>query len=330
MRIIRCKQSLTVVLSGGRIIQTNVCTDEMFKEVERLRAEDNEFELINLLIPEREDGTLSNARLIKFWNDMESTSELTTKGESVYWESVSSLSMPISFAEKVMKAERAGNTDALNAYRNFWTLLSLNPDATVRENLFKFLEKWGMVITKSGLFVGYRNANIYRESDNPSEGTIYTDAHSGTTRIMIGRMVTLPREKCDCDSSRECSRGLHIGGTSWLDQGYYGDVGLVCLVNPVDVVAVPWANAEYGKLRTCAYLPIDEAQYNEEGHIIPFRTDSGFEEPFVPTILYDGITATEDTATYSIPRPNNTTEAKTVSDKVLAIARQFMKDRYDH
>lgn len=326
MRIIRCKTSLTVTLSGGRIIQVNNCDDETYKKVEALYAADDEFEMINLLIPEKpETEGISTVRLIKFWNDVENTSELTTEGSSVYWKDVSPLSMPMSFAEKVMKAEKSNDTIKLNAYRNFWTLLSLNPDPDVRQNLFKFLEKWGMVITKSGLFVGYRNANIYRESNNPSEGTIYTDAHSGTTRIMIGRMVTLPREQCDTNSDNECSRGLHIGGTSWLDKGYYGDVGLVCLVNPVDVVAVPWAHAEYGKLRTCAYMPIGQAQYDDDGHIIPFRTDSGFEEPFVPTILYDGVMATENVATYKIPMPKDPLEAKTVSDKILAIAKARMQ-----
>jgi hypothetical protein len=237
----------------------------------------------------------------------------------------------MSFAEKVMDAEEAGDTVKLEAYRNFWTLLSLNPDAEVRQNLFKFLEKWGMVITKSGLFVGYRNVDIYRESTNPSEGTIYTDHYTGQMRIMIGRMVTLDRSKCDCDSSVECSRGLHIGGTSWLQKNYFGGQGLVCLVNPVDICSVPWCNAEYGKLRTCAYLPIAKAEYDETDHVIPFRTESGFEEPFVPTILYDGVMATEDSATYVIPIPRDRDDAiyssQSVSDKLLSIARQYMQNR---
>lgn len=326
MRIIRCKTSLTVILSGGRIIQVNNCDDETYKKVEALYAADDEFEMINLLIPEKpEIEGINTVRLIKFWKDQEQSSELTREDNSVYWKSVSSLSMPMSFAEKVMKAESTGDTVKLEAYRNFWTLLSLNPDAEVRQNLFKFLEKWGMVITKSGLFVGYRNADLYRKSSNPTEGTIYTDHHSHTTRIMIGRMVTLDRSKCDCDSSVSCSSGLHIGGTSWLDRYYYGDYGLVCLVNPVDVVAVPWADECYGKLRCCAYLPIAEAQWDNNGHIIPFRTDSGFEEPFVPTILYDGVMATEDVATYKIPMPKDPLEAKTVSDKILAIAKARMQ-----
>lgn len=332
MRVIRCKQSLTVTLSGGRIIQTNECTDELFEQVKALHEADNEFEMINLLIPEKEEESINNVRLIKFWKNAEASSEITKEGNSVYWNSVSPLSMPMSFAEKVMKAESTGDTVKLEAYRNFWTLLSLNQDAVVRENLFKFLDKWGMCITKSGLVVGYRNADVYRESSNPSEGTIYTDHHSGTTRIMIGRMVTLDRSKCDCDSSVECSRGLHIGGTSWLEQHYYGDVGLVCLVNPIDIIAVPWRSAEYGKLRCCAYLPIATAKYDNNGHIIPFRTDSGFEEPFVPTILYDGVMATEDDATYKIPIPeglisNAALSQKSVSDNILSIARQYMQDK---
>jgi hypothetical protein len=112
-----------------------------------------------------------------------------------------------------------------------------------------------------------------------------------------------------------------------LEKNYYGSVGLVCLVNPVDVVAVPWRNSSYGKLRTCAYLPIAKAEYNDTNHIIPFRTDSGFEEPFEPSILYDGVTATEDKATYTIPMPESPLEAKTVSDKILAIARKFMAEK---
>ena len=87
-----------------------------------------------------------------------------------------------------------------------------------------------------------------------------------------------------------------------------------------------WKSADSGKLRTCAYMPIGQAQYDDNGHIIPFRTDSGFEEPFVPAILYDGVMATEDIATYKIPMPEDPLEAKTVSDRILAIAKKRMQN----
>ncbi len=322
MRIIRCKNSLTVVFSGGRVIQTNECDDALFEKVKELKAKDDEFELINLLVPETNEKGINKVRLIKFLQSTEQSSELTHRNDAVYWDSVSPLSLPMSFAEKIMKAEKQGNADRLEAYRNFWTLLSLNQDSVVRENLFKFLDKWGMAITKSGLFVGYRN--VAKKSGAGPD--VYTDQHSHTFTITIGKMVTMPREECDADSGHECSNGLHIGGTSWLEKGYYGDTGLVCLVNPVDVVAVPWANSNYGKLRTCAYLPIAKAEY-KGSHIVPFRTDSGFEAPFVPTILYDGVMATEKSATYVIEMPKDPTEAKSVSSRLLAIARKFMDEK---
>jgi len=209
MKIIRCNNSLTAVLSGGRIIQTNNCTDEMFEKVKEYQAEDNEFELINFLVPEETEDGVDPARVIIFREKMEKSDILVFEDKSVYWKDVSPLSLPMSFAEKILDAEKKGKEDELSAYKNFWTLLSLNPDAVVRENLFKFLEKWGMVITKSGLVVGYRNADIYQKGDTP-ETTIYTDHHSGTTRIMIGHTVSLSRSKIDFDSSVECSRGLAV------------------------------------------------------------------------------------------------------------------------
>lgn len=328
MRVVRCKNSLTVVLSGGRIIQTNDCTDEMFEQVKVYQQKDNEFDLINLLIPEKEEEVVQNVRLIKFWENQSQSSELTRDGNSVYWLSVSPLSMPMSFAERIMEAEKNEDVNTLEAYRNFWTLLSLNPDADVRKNLFKFLEKWGMVITKSGLFVGYRNADVYMEGKT-ADDTIYTDHHSGTTRIMIGHTVSIPRSKCDCNSNISCSSGLHLGGQSWLNKCYYGTVGLVCLCNPTQVCAVPWMDEDYGKLRTCAYLPIAIAEYDETGHVIPYRTDDGFEEPFVQTILYDGALATEQEPLYTIPMPRAIDQdlytSKSVSDTLLNIARQYMK-----
>ena len=61
MRIIRCKTSLTVTLSGGRIIQVNNCDDETYKKVEALYAADDEFEMINLLIPEKPETILPDS-----------------------------------------------------------------------------------------------------------------------------------------------------------------------------------------------------------------------------------------------------------------------------
>ena len=214
MRVIRYKNSITVVLSGNRIIQSSECTDEMFEQIKKFQQEDNEFEAINLLIPE-EPSALEETRYRNYFiqtvNDAKTSSVLTTtrdgRNTSIYWYEVSPLSMPPELAERILKAEKENNPELLETYKNFWTLTSLNPSAVVRNNLFKFLNKWGMTISKSGLFVGYRNAEVKVQGDTP-ETTVYTDHHSHTTTIKIGEPVSIPISQCDTDSSIECSRGL--------------------------------------------------------------------------------------------------------------------------
>lgn len=338
MRIIRCKNSLTAVLADGRIIQTNNCTDEIFEQVKKLKAEDNEFELINLLIPETDDEDDNNevkkfrTFFIKVAEKAEASKILEVKVEgttqSMLWPSVSPLSLPPELAERILEAERNNDQNLIDTYKNFWTLTSLNPRPEVRRNLFRFLSKWGMVISKSGLFVGYRNVNVKVEGET-LETTVYTDNYSGTTIIRIGHVTSIPIDQCDLNNDRECSRGLHIGGTSWLRYNYFGDTGLVCLVNPMDVVAVPWASAEYGKLRTCAYLPISTAEYDDNGYIIPYTDKDGFDSKYVKTILYDGVMNPEEHPEYSIQIQPNIEEGQTyksVSDKLLEVARKFIKE----
>lgn len=340
MRIVRVNNSLTAILSDGRIIQTNNCTDEIFEQVKKFKEDNNEFELINLLIPEIDENDAEENEQKKFRTffiqtakKAETSSILEVKTDdngvqAMYWNSVSPLSLPPELAERILKAEKDGDENLLDTYKNFWTLTSLNPRPEVRRNLFRFLSKWGMVISKSGLFVGYRNADTKVAAETP-EDTIFTDHHSGETTIRIGHVTSIPIDECDLNNDHECSRGLHIGGTSWLRYNYYGDTGLVCLVNPMDVVAVPWASAEYGKIRTVAYLPIGVAQYDERGYIIPYTDQDGFDSKYVKQILYDGVMNPEDNPEYSVQIDVKTTGQtyKSVSDKLLEVARKFIKEQ---
>ena len=52
-------------------------------------------------------------------------------------------------------------------------------------------------------------------------------------------MVTMKRDACDSVQENTCSSGLHVAGKGWLKRNYFGNNGLVVLVNPADVVAVP-------------------------------------------------------------------------------------------
>lgn len=89
---------------------------------------------------------------------VEDSSILKLRGASVYMNGVSEISIPADFVAKIIDAERNNDQEALQTYINFWTLVSLNPDARVRNNIFWFIRKWNMRINKSGLIVAYRNA----------------------------------------------------------------------------------------------------------------------------------------------------------------------------
>lgn len=87
---------------------------------------------------------------------------------------------------------------------------------------------------------------LYNNLSNLSE-TVYTDAHSGTTIIKIGEVVSIGMDKCN-QSQAECEAGLHSASSKWLKENYYGNQGLVCLVNPMQIASVP--KGDYGKMRS--------------------------------------------------------------------------------
>lgn len=106
-----------------------------------------------------------------------------------------------------------------------------------------------------------------------TSGNVYTDAHTGTCRIKIGEPVFMDRGEVDPDPTNSCSFGYHLGNQDFMraNMGYFGKVGIVCLVNPRDVTSVP--EYDSGKMRTCKYLPIALAELDDNGHIVDVDVD---------------------------------------------------------
>ena len=229
---------------------------------------------------------------------------------------------------------RKDNPEDLSSLVNFWRLCALNSDPQCREDLYKFLINNNMVVTPSGYFLAYRNANVKQAGDRKlnefvndqfvkiknwkkstknyivlenltkdgdkyqcrvisndndllnfkqlgtvdglykrkrdENATIYTDPHSSSTIISIGQPVAIPRTECNSDAKVTCSRGLHLGSTNFMSKNYFGSVGLVCLCNPMNVVAVPYSDGQ--KLRTSEYLPIGIAEYGDDNKLVPVET----------------------------------------------------------
>ena len=82
----------------------------------------------------------------------------------------------------------------------------------------------------------------------------YTDWHSGTTSVRLGGTVSMDRSSVDCDPANTCSSGLHIGAPGYVKNfgGGSSNVHLACLVNPMNVCAIP-SDYSYQKMRVCEY-----------------------------------------------------------------------------
>lgn len=311
-KVIKVDNKVTVFLENGEVVEKEVTEDEFKKVVEAQTDE----EVLNLLCPEYQKSIESHNNALTLIEKIQKSKLLSMRGDVVYWEEVSCLSVPEELAKAIIKAEEEHNELKISTYRNFWTLMSLNPDERCRKNLFWFLQKYGMTISRCGFFVGYRNV------DKTEEENVFTDHHSHTFKIRIGEMVTMDRDKCDTVQENTCSTGLHIGGRGWLKKNYYGDTGLACLINPADVVAVPPYD-NYGKLRTCAYLPMDIIHYDETSNVIPLDVEDGFDCSYVTKVIYEGTMGTKEDSTYkiNIPEiPGITVES--IQDKLLEIAKE--------
>ena len=311
-KVIKVDNKVTVLLENGDFIEREV-TDEEFKKVLEAQSDD---EVLRILCPEYSEIVDSRNKALSMVEKLRQSKFLRVENDTIYWDNVSSLSVPVELAEAIVDAELEHNDLKISTYRNFWTLMSLNPDDRCRKNLFWFLQKYGMTISKCGFFVGYRNV------DKTEEENVFTDHHSHKFRIKVGEMVTMDRNKCDTVQENTCSTGLHIGGKGWLKRNYYGDTGLACLVNPADVVAVPPLD-NYGKLRTCAYLPMEIIHYDENDDVIPLNVEDGFDCSYVTKVIYEGTMGTEEDSTYriNIPEiPGITVES--IQDKLLEIAKE--------
>lgn len=172
--------------------------------------------------------------------------------------------------------------------------------------------------TPEGNYIG----NLYELASKGSE-TVYTDNYTGKFRIKIGEPVTMPREDCDPSSNSACSYGLHIGNKSFLSSNSFGNVGLVCLVNPYNVVSVPVY--DNNKLRCCEYLPIGIAEYDDEGKLIEIDTTL-YEDDYCQFTVdqINKMLAEADMQEYQI---NTLFEATSSNEQIRNLANEAIKNR---
>lgn len=85
---------------------------------------------------------------------------------------------------------------------------------------------------------------------------------------------------------------------------------------------------DYGKLRTCAYLPIEKAQFDENGDVISFNAEDGFDCSYVTKVIYEGLMGTEEDSSYKIAIPEVPGINKdNISNQLLDIALKCITNR---
>ena len=101
------------------------------------------------------------------------------------------------------------------------------------------------------------------ESDN--EVVHFTDMHTRSMNIQLGVPVKQARKLCDANPAQDCSNGLHVGATKYVEK-FAGNNGIIlaCFVNPANVVAVP--DYDHSKMRVDEYYPFAVATF-EDGKI---------------------------------------------------------------
>ena len=164
MKVTRIKNNITVVLNDGTLLTSTSCTDELHEDI--LNNLQNEDLVTNILMPkyvEHKEDIDMKMDMIENYNKSE---YLTAEGNSFYIKSISELSLPGDLAISIWNAEQTDDLELLSTYLNFWTLTCLNPDSKARKNLFWFLNRYGMTISRSGLFVAYRNVVLKSEGTN--------------------------------------------------------------------------------------------------------------------------------------------------------------------
>lgn len=96
--------------------------------------------------------------------------------------------------------------------------------------------------------------------DEPEQLQLFTDMHSRTMNIELGKPVKLERGLCDSDPEIDCSSGLHVGATKYVESfASRNSKILVCYVNPANVVAVP--KYDHSKMRVSEYFPFALANF---------------------------------------------------------------------
>lgn len=136
----------------------------------------------------------------------------------------------------------------------FLNKLMENPSDYCRDQLFSYVERYGLPIDDDGFIYAWKAVT----SD-------YWDKHTGKThRYKVGSIIKKDRKECDENPKLDCGKGLHCGAQSYvIDFGRNdGDKFVLVRFSPKDVISCP-EDCSWQKLRLCRLRVMREVKKEE-------------------------------------------------------------------
>lgn len=118
------------------------------------------------------------------------------------------------------------------------------------DDLLKFMRCGDLPVTRAGDIIIYK---VLRRKNGA-----YVDCYTGKVPQKVGSRVCMAHSLVDHDRKHECSNGLHVARRQYIGR-FSGDVCVVALVAPEDVIAVPQYDSN--KMRVCGYHIVHELSH---------------------------------------------------------------------
>lgn len=125
------------------------------------------------------------------------------------------------------------------------------------DDVLRFLQRGDMRVADDGSIIALKALKLAKNRNKKSDvedapDDQFVDCHSGNVLQWVGSSVQMREQLVDHNRGQECSNGLHIARRGYLTgSGFSGDVCVLVLLAPEDVIAVPHYDAN--KVRACRY-----------------------------------------------------------------------------
>lgn len=190
---------------------------------------------------------LTVAKSVESW----AKGEFTLKDGNFHYKG---MPLPSNLNQRITSMASRGEDPA--PFFKFWERLQKNPSFRSVQQLWGFLDRAGIPLTKEGTFLAYKSVR-----DD------FKDHHSNTFDNSPGQVLEMPRNQISDDPELVCHIGFHVGALEYARGVMPNGKIVVCEIDPEHVVCVPKDYSQQ-KMRVCKYKVIG----HHNGSLLPSTT----------------------------------------------------------